>query len=205
MRTTDGVTAHPLEDRHRQALLDTATRTIGHALVTGERVLPTAPDEPALAQAAATFVTLEREAALLGCVGSLVPTEPLAINVARNAWNAAFGDPRLPAVTPADFTVMSIKVSVLSPLRALRARSWRDVHRAVRPGIDGLLLEAGRYRATLLPSVWDKVDDPAQFLDVLWHKAGLRPRDWLPGTRVRRYRTQELTTPGPRPFPVLVR
>jgi AMMECR1 domain-containing protein len=93
---------------------------------------------------------------------------------------------------------MSIKISVLSPLSPMRARSWRDVHRAVRPGSDGLLVEAGRHRATLLPSVWARLPDPAQFLDVLWHKAGLRPRDWLPGTRVCRYTTEELADPGPR-------
>jgi AmmeMemoRadiSam system protein A len=200
---TDGqrparVTAYPLTDAHRRELLDTAASTIGRALATGERILPEPHDDPALAQPAATFVTLEREDVLLGCVGTLDATEPLGVNVARNSWNAAFADPRLPSVTTADFAVMSIKVSVLSPLTPMRARSWRDVHRAVRPGVDGLLVEAGRFRATLLPSVWEKLDDPAQFLDVLWHKAGLRPRDWPPGTRVLRYTTEEFADPGPR-------
>jgi AMMECR1 domain-containing protein len=69
----------------------------------------------------------------------------------------------------------------------------------VRPGLDGLLVEAGAYRATLLPSVWEKVPEPDRFLDVLWHKAGLRPRDWMPGTKVRRYTTEELADAGPRP------
>lgn len=192
------VTAVPLHDVHRDALLRAATDTIGRALATGDRLLPGPPDDPALAQPAATFVTLERGEALLGCIGTLEASEALATNVARNAWNAAFADPRLPSVGPHDFAVMTVKVSVLSRLTPMRARSWKNVHRAVRPGVDGLLLEAGRFRSTLLPSVWAKLSDPAEFLDVLWHKAGLRPRDWLPGTTVRRYTTDEFSAAGPR-------
>jgi AmmeMemoRadiSam system protein A len=195
---TFGVTVHPLDDAHRAALLTAAAETIGRTLADGGRVLPEPPDDPALAQAAATFVTLERGEALLGCIGSLTATEALLSNVARNAWSAAFADPRMPSVNGDDFAVMTIKISVLSPLTPMRAHSWRDVHRAVRPGRDGLLVEAGGHRATLLPSVWDRLPDPADFLDVLWHKAGLRPRDWLPQTRVRRYTTEEMADAGPR-------
>jgi AmmeMemoRadiSam system protein A len=197
-RDHGSATAYPLTGEHRAELLATATDVIAHALTTGERVVDQPDGDRALAQAAATFVTLERGEALLGCVGTLEPNEPLVANVARNAWNAAFADPRLPSVTTADYAVMSVKISVLSPLSPMRARSWRDVLRAVRPGRDGVLVEAGGTRATLLPAVWAKLDDPAQFLDVLWHKAGLRPRDWLPGTTVRRYTTEEFAADGPR-------
>ena len=34
---------------------------------------------------------------------------------------------------------------------------YEDLLAAVRPGVDGLLLEAGPYRSTLLPSVWPKI------------------------------------------------
>lgn len=192
------VTAFPLDADHRAALLAVATDTVDHGLADGRRVLPEPDDDPALAQAAASFVTLERGEALLGCIGTLEATEPLVVNVARNAWSAAFADPHLPSVTPDDFAVMRVRVSVLSPLSPVKARSWRDVQRRVVPGVDGLLVEAPGHRATLLPSVWEKLPDRSQFLDVLWHKAGLTPRDWLPGTKVRRYTTEELTADGPR-------
>ena len=167
----------------------------------GSPSLPDGTGAVALDQAAATFVTLERGEALLGCIGTLEATESLAASVARNACKAAFADPRLPSVTTRDFEVMAIKVSVLSRLTPVRARSWRDVARGLRAGTDGVLVESGRHRATLLPSVWPKVDDPAQFLDLLWHKAGLRSRDWLPGTRVSKYTTEEFVDPGPRQLP----
>jgi AmmeMemoRadiSam system protein A len=198
-----GVTAYPLDDEHRHALLTVAADSIGHALRRGSALaeIPEATGGLALDQAAATFVTLERGEALLGCIGTLEATESLVASVARNACKAAFADPRLPALTVADFEVMTIKVSVLSRLTPMRVRSWRDVARNLRVGTDGVLIEAGRHRATLLPSVWTKVDGSAQFLDVLWHKAGLRPRDWLPGTRVSKYTTEEFADPGPRRLP----
>jgi uncharacterized protein len=197
------VTAYPLDDTHRNALLRIAADSVGLALLRGDG----APEIPepigalALDQAAATFVTLERGEALLGCIGTLEAMESLVASVARNACKAAFADPRLPAVTVADFEVMTIKVSVLSRLTPVRARSWRDVARNLRVGTDGVLVESGRHRATLLPSVWPKVDGAAQFLDLLWHKAGFRPRDWLPGTRVSKYTTEEFGDPGPRRLP----
>jgi len=198
-----GVTAYPLDDEHRRTLLHVAADSIGHALLRGDgrAEIPEPSGDLALDQAAATFVTLERGEALLGCIGTLEATEPLAASVARNACKAAFADPRLPAVTVADFEVMTIKVSVLSRLTPVRARSWRDVVGNLRVGTDGVLVEAGNHRATLLPSVWPKVDGTAQFLDLLWHKAGLRPRDWLPRTRVSKYTTEEFADLGPRRLP----
>jgi AmmeMemoRadiSam system protein A len=194
------VTAYPLGDEHRQELLTRASDSIGHVLLRGRGApeISEPTGELALDQAAATFVTLERGEALLGCIGTLEATESLTASVARNACKAAFADPRLPAVTVGDFEVMTVKVSVLSRLTPVRARSWRDVARSLRVGTDGVLVEAGRHRATLLPSVWPKVDGAAQFLDLLWHKAGLRPRDWLPGSRVSKYTTEEFADLGPR-------
>lgn len=189
---------HRLEDAHCTALLAIAADAIGRGLRGSPRELPEPSADPALSRPGAAFVTLQRGDALLGCIGSLVPSEPLCVNVARNAWNAAFADPRLPSLTEDEYVDMSIAISVLSPLTSVRARSWRDVHRHVHPGVDGLLVEAGRHRATLLPSMWAKLSDREEFLDVLWHKAGLRARDWLPGMRVRRYTTHEFHDAGPR-------
>jgi AmmeMemoRadiSam system protein A len=197
------VTAYPLDDEHRRALLTLAADSIGHALLRGDGQpeIPEPTGDLALDQAAATFVTLERGDALLGCIGTLEATEALAASVARNACKAAFADPRLPAVSVADFEVMAIKVSVLSRLTPMRVRSWRDVARNLRVGTDGVLVESGGHRATLLPSVWPKVEGSGQFVDILWHKAGLRPRDWLPRTHVWKYTTEEFEDLGPRRLP----
>lgn len=143
----------------------------------------------ALAQAGACFVTLHGDEVLLGCIGSLTAQRPLGIDVAANAAAAAFDDPRLPPVTADDLPSMHVEVSVLGELTAVPATSWEHLHSLLRPGVDGLLIEDARHRATFLPAVWQSVPSAEDFLDHLWHKAGLALRTWPPGLRASRYHT----------------
>jgi AmmeMemoRadiSam system protein A len=146
---------------------------------------------PVLLRPGAAFVTLRRHGDLLGCIGSMEPRRALADDVAANALSAAFADPRLPAVTIADFDTMSVKVSVLGPLGPLDVASIAELSRSVQIGVDGLLIVAGRRRATFLPSVWEQVGDAPTFLGMLWQKAGLRDGDWPRRLQVFRYQTIE--------------
>ncbi|MCZ7536904.1 MAG: AmmeMemoRadiSam system protein A [Acidimicrobiia bacterium] len=188
-----------LDPAHHRTLLDIATSAIRGALATGVHVVP----DPSACHAdlraeSATFVTLERDSTLLGCIGTLEARRPLAVDVAHHALGAAFSDPRMPAVTERDFVEMSIKISVLSPAEPMTASSFVEVADAVRPGVDGLILDAPGRRSTLLPSVWPKVAEVDEFLYVLWRKAGVEPGTWPRGTRVSRYATEEFGDPGPR-------
>ncbi|HUW03875.1 MAG TPA: AmmeMemoRadiSam system protein B [Acidimicrobiales bacterium] len=164
----------------------------------------TAPDldhvPTALTAPGAAFVSLHRDGRLLGCIGTLDARRPLAVEVADKAVAAAFDDPRLPPITAADFEQMEIEVSVLTPSVVLDVDSYDALVGAVRPG-DGITVQAGRHRATLLPSVWHQDRDTEGFLAALWHKAGLRPREWPGGIRIERYGSVEVTDPGPRPPP----
>ena len=146
---------------------------------------------PLLRQPGATFVTLRRHGELLGCIGTMEPRRALADDVAVNARGAAFADPRLPAVTIADFDTMTVKVSVLGPLVPLDVTSIAELTGQVQIGVDGLLIVAGRRRATFLPSVWEQVGDAPSFLGLLWQKAGLRAGEWPRRLKVFRYRTIE--------------
>ena len=122
----------------------------------------------------------------------------MAVGIAQHALGAAFADPRLPAVTVDDYAEMSVKISVLSILEPTAVESFDELAAAVRPGVDGLLVTAGSRRGTLLPSVWEDLPDPAQFLDALWVKAGLSRRSWPTGLAVARYETEEFGDLGPR-------
>ena len=62
-----------------------------------------AADEPWLAQHGATFVTLTREGALRGCIGSLQASRPLGMDAAQNALGAAFRDPRFSPMSAAEW------------------------------------------------------------------------------------------------------
>lgn len=177
----------------RQVLLGIAVRAVDEPLRTGRRWLPDMAELSGdLAEPGATFVTLRREGALLGCIGSLVAHRPLGVDVAHNAAAAAFDDPRLPAVTANDLPELDVHVSVLGPLQPLNVASRAELVRALRPGVDGLLVEDARHRATFLPSVWGQLGTPEAFLDALWAKAGLRPGDWHGGLTASRYQVTEI-------------
>jgi AmmeMemoRadiSam system protein A len=187
----------------RATLVRVAEEAIASVL-TGNRLQP--PDVTGCApgvviEPGAVFVTLERDDQLLGCVGTLDADRPLVRAAATYAVKAAFADPRLPPVTVDDYVHMTIKVSVLSTPEAVPVDGFDALRGGVRPGVDGLVVEAGRHAATFLPSVWDQLPDVDGFLDALWRKAGLRPRTWPEGMRVQRYRTDEITAPGPRHAP----
>jgi uncharacterized protein len=190
-----------LSETDRHVLLDVATDIIGDALARRGSRMPHHTDVGGqLCEPGASFVTLERGDQLLGCIGSLVAVEALVVDVARHALAAAFADPRLPPVTRDDFEEMSIKVSVLTTPEPVAAATFDELAVAVRPGVDGLLVEARRHRATLLPSVWSHVADTEHFLRVLWEKAGLAHRSWSADVTVSRYTTDEFGDPGPRPL-----
>lgn len=184
----------------RQILLDVAVESIATALRSGRLTLPDASHfEPELAAERATFVTLEDPSErLLGCIGSIQATNPLVVDVAKNSLLAAFEDPRTSGVGPREFESMSVKISILSPLEPMRVSSLEELAGAVRPGVDGLLLDAGGHHSTLLPSVWPKVSDVDEFLEILWMKAGLAPGTWRKDTVMHRYTTVEFAQKGPR-------
>ena len=191
-----------LTETDRRTLLDVAVTAIGTELRTRK---PWTPDVEAFAaplrELGASFVTLERAGALLGCVGSLEPIRPLAVDVAHSARLAAFDDPRLPPVDVAAYREMSVKVSVLSPLEPMPAETREAVLGWLTPGRDGVLLAMGGRRATFLPAVWASLPDPREFLAQLVAKALLPADVWPPDTRAWRYSTTEFGDPGPRPAP----
>jgi AmmeMemoRadiSam system protein A len=180
------------DDELHRWLVELARTTVRRALDGEGLVLPdtaTVPD--AAIQPGAAFVTLRRDGALLGCVGSMEPRRPLAEDVAANAYAAAFRDPRLPAVTDDDWRHMTTEVSVLGPLERLDVSSPAELRQRLRPGVDGLLVTSGGRRGTFLPSVWHQVRDVDEFLDLLWQKAGLRAGSWPPDLVVERYQVDE--------------
>jgi uncharacterized protein len=149
--------------------------------------------EAALQQPSATFVTLRHLGELRGCVGSLKAFRPLGVDVRENAIAAAFRDPRFAPLAAAEFEAMSVEVSLLSVGERIDAVNEADLVRRLRPGVDGLILEYGRHRATLLPQVWEALADAREFLAALKHKAGLPIDFWDASVNVSRYAVTKWT------------
>ncbi|MCR6493034.1 AmmeMemoRadiSam system protein A [Cellulomonas sp. P24] len=136
----------------------------------------------------ASFVTLTKGGRLRGCIGSPVAQRPLLDDVRANAVAAASRDPRFVPMEPAELPVVAIEVSVLSAPQPLPVGSLEECYAALRPGVDGVIVEMGDWnRALFLPQVWDEVPDPVQFLGHLWRKAGVAPGVWYEGTTVQTF------------------
>lgn len=137
-----------------------------------------------------SFVTLRIRGELRGCVGSLEAAKALIEDVALNAHNAAFEDPRFPPLTTDEFNRLSISISVLTPHQEMSVESEEDLLAQIRPGVDGIIIADDSHRATLLPSVWDSVNSSREFLSILKRKAGLPPDYWSPKLSFRKYQTE---------------
>ena len=175
-------------------LLDVARRSIERGLEEGR---PLAPDPaahgPGLSAPAATFVTLRSpEGELRGCIGSLEAERPLVVDVAENAYRAAFHDPRMEPIAPAELPALRIEISVLSEPEELPVHSREDLLAALRPGEDGLIVSDGGRRATFLPQVWEQLPTQDAFVDAIWEKAGRAPSHWSPTARAWRYTARKI-------------
>jgi AmmeMemoRadiSam system protein A len=166
------------------ALIATARGAIDAAFGRPEaRVRPHA----ALDRPGATFVTLKQDGELRGCIGSLEAHRLLAIDVRRNALAAAFSDPRFPPLVARELDVTTVEVSLLSPASRVEVADEEDLLARLDPGVDGIVLELGRRRATFLPQVWETLPDPRDFIGALKRKAGMPASFWSPEMRVSRY------------------
>jgi len=135
----------------------------------------------ALLEIRGAFVTLmgsdpgqgHAEPTLRGCIGTLLPHDPLFECVIHNALQAAFHDPRFPRLEVSDLASLSISISALSPARPV------DGPEAIVPGRHGVVLGNGPFKSVFLPQVAEEQGwDTVSLLDHLALKAGLKRDGW---------------------------
>jgi len=126
----------------------------------------------------ASFVTLTSGGNLRGCIGALEAYQPLAKDVCEHAVAAALQDFRFINVVPEELPKIKIEISYLTLPLPLEYDTPEDLLSKLRPGIDGVLLRDGTRRATFLPQVWEKLPNPAEFLDNLCYKMGAEIDLW---------------------------
>ncbi|MGI9211136.1 MAG: AmmeMemoRadiSam system protein A [Methylococcaceae bacterium] len=177
-------------------LLDIALLSIHHGLVCG-KPFPVGSEglAPELAKPSATFVTINLNGNLRGCVGSLQAVRPLASDVAYNAYAAAFLDRRFGPLSAGEAGQIRLHLSLLTPALPMQFGSEADLLSQIVPFEDGLILEDGGRRGTFLPSVWESLPRPEQFFHHLKLKAGLPTDHWSPTVRVWRYHTESIHQP----------
>jgi len=147
--------------------------------------------EPELRRPGASFVTLHRQENLRGCIGSLEPHQPLALDVISNACGACCRDMRFSVVMEEELAGLNVDVAVLSTLMPMPVSTQEQLSDLLRPGIDGLVIDDGVHRATFLPAVWLQLPDKAEFIAELKRKAGLDKKYWSPAIHCFRYAVDE--------------
>ena len=169
-----------ITNEEKEALLATARESIAAKL---ENRLPQCRLKPSLKKAVkegssilakpnGAFVTLHTRVnrKLRGCIGRMSSDTPLEETVRNMALEAAFGDPRFPALEAGELNRIGIEISVLSPME-----SCADP-RSVKIGKHGILLRHWGRGGVFLPQVpveqgWN-LDE---YLDHICIKAGLPP------------------------------
>jgi len=124
------------------------------------------------------FVTLKKRGHLRGCIGRIIPHEPLGKLVGIMALQSAFNDNRFPQVTAGELKDIEFELSVLTPAKAVAGPE------AIVLGRDGVIIEKDGHSAVFLPQVateqgWSR----EEMLDQLSRKAGLSAGSWRQGCR----------------------
>lgn len=180
-------------EQEKQILRDIVDQSIQYGLQYGQP-LPINPKNfsDRLIALGASFVTLEINGSLRGCIGSLEAYRPLVIDVAENAYAAAFLDPRFSSLNKDEYSHLTKHISILSKPIQMHFSSEEELLNQIQPNIDGLILTEQGHRGTFLPSVWESLSDKYEFLRHLKMKAGLAPDYWSDTIRIARYTTEML-------------
>lgn len=179
--------------KEQKILVSLARQSIEHFLVSKKKLqIDTAAIPKNLQEKRACFVTLKKDLVeLRGCIGSLGASRPLYVDVAENAYSAAFEDDRFFPVTQEELSEIQIEISILTPAEPLSFSSSDDLLDKLRVGVDGVVVSRGTHSATYLPQVWDEILNKNDFLSSLCLKAGLAPDDWRkPGLAVFVYQVE---------------
>ncbi|MBR6127710.1 AmmeMemoRadiSam system protein B, partial [bacterium] len=165
-----------ISNNYSKYLIETAKSSI-LSEINGEQYEPECVPS-ALHELGASFVTIKKEGALRGCIGSIYPTRPLILDVIDNAKNAAFQDPRFNPLSAEEWNNIDISISLLSAPERIKFKDEKDLLSKIYPyGI--ILIERSR-RAVYLPVVWEQLPDREIFLNSLKEKAGLPPNYFSP-------------------------
>ncbi len=163
----------------RQYLLELARSSLCHTVAgNGPLTVDRAVVPPDLTEPGACFVTLFKEGKVRGCVGSILPVEPLYQSVLGNARKSAVRDHRFENVEPQELPKIHLEISVLSVPKPVEYDAPEQLLSQLRPGVDGVVVRSGRREATYLPQVWAKVPEKEAFLNHLCRKARLSASAW---------------------------
>lgn len=167
-----GLYKSELTKEDRDLLLKLAREAIVNYVI-HRKIIEVDVTNPMLKANGSTFVTINRNGYLRGCIGNIYPFMPLYRSVISNAVAASSKDKRFLPMSKEELKDMEIEISILSPFEPLK-----DI-RQITIGKHGLYLLKGQNSGLLLPQVplqnrWDR----NTFLEQVSFKAGLPKDSW---------------------------
>ncbi len=162
------------------AWVDLARRSV-ESYVLRRRVMPV-PDglpEELTGTRAGAFVSIHKNGALRGCIGTIAPTRDcLAEEIIHNAVSAAARDPRFDPISPDELKWLEIHVDVLGVPEDIASEKELDVKEY------GVIVSRGHRRGLLLPDL-EGVDTVERQVAIARQKAGIAPGE---GVKLQRFR-----------------
>jgi len=168
----------PMSIEDKRYLLQLARTVILDRL--GDKTSSPPPERstPEFMEKRGCFVTLHASGRLRGCIGIIEPNQSLIAGVKENAIHAGFQDHRFSPVTLHEMENITIEISILTRPVPLVFENADDLKKRLKPGVHGVILSQGYYRATFLPQVWEQLPGTEDFLGHLCRKAGMEKTCW---------------------------
>ena len=145
-----------------------ARRSLEHYVRFGRRLpLPKDLPEEMTDRRAGAFVSIHKQGALRGCIGTISPVcENVAREILQNAVSAGTGDPRFPEVREEELDQLVYSVDVLGQATSVDSPDQLDVKRY------GVIVSKGGRRGILLPDL-EGVDTVEEQIAIARRKAGI--------------------------------
>ena len=138
------------------------------------KTVPSLPEDAPVEmkrEKAGTFVSIHKDGALRGCIGTFLPTrENIGQEIISNAVSASTRDPRFDPIRPEELQWLEINVDVLSAPEPIGGPEELDVKKY------GVIVSSGAKRGLLLPDL-DGVDTVEEQISIARRKAGISPRE----------------------------
>ena len=149
-----------------------ARKSLSHFLKHKDYIkIPDDTDPELLKTKKAVFVTLKKNGALRGCIGSIIPSEEnLASEIIKYAVEAGLHDPRFPQVSLEELKDITFSVDVLEKPQAIESMDSLD------PKEYGVIVTKDHKKGLLLPRL-EGVDTKEDQVRIALNKAGIEETD----------------------------
>jgi AmmeMemoRadiSam system protein A len=124
-----------------------------------------------LEKRAGVFVSVKKDGALRGCIGTIAPVRKnIVLEIIENGVSAVSRDPRFPPVEEEELEALTYSVDILSPPESIDDPGGLDVVKY------GVIVSCGNRRGLLLPNL-DGVDSVEEQIAIALRKGGIQPHE----------------------------